>query len=68
MDHDVVPMVADLTDNDPVILTFMFAYDKRVSIPFYLVIPGDESKPAIVLPDNFTSGAPIIEGIGKASL
>lgn len=65
-DANVVLMLADWTNDDPVIAETLFAYGSA-SIPFYLMIPGDSDKPAIQLPENFTSGEPILRALEIAT-
>ena len=52
---EVVPMVADWTGRQQLILDFLRAYG-RESIPYYLVIPGRQGKsielPTLILPET----------------
>ncbi len=59
-------MVADQTDNDPVIVNFLFAYG-IASIPYNLIIPGEDGKPAIGIDGPIKSGAPFIRAVELAS-
>ena len=60
-----MPVLADWTnDQNEVIGKFVRAYE-REGIPLYLVIPADESKPVIVLPQVIT-GNTILEALEAA--
>ena len=64
--NNVVPVIADLTDNDPVITNFIFAYGYS-SIPVNIVIPGDNDKPAIAIDGPIASGKTFIEMVEMAT-
>ncbi len=58
-------MIADMTEENEVLTNFLFAY-KAASIPFYLIYPGNNEKPAIQLPENFGSADPVLDGLAAA--
>ena len=58
-------MLGDITEENQVITHFLHAY-KAASIPFYLIFPGDNDKPAIQLPENFVNADPILDGLEAA--
>jgi hypothetical protein len=61
-------MVADMSTDGKetdLIWKFLFAYG-RSSIPYNLVIPGDNSKKPIELPTTFASPAPVLKGLELA--
>ena len=49
-DNGVVPLKADWTKRDPVITEWLRRY-KRAGVPFYLVLPADETAAPIALPE-----------------
>lgn len=65
-DAGVVLMLADWTNENPVIAETLHAYGSA-SIPFYLMIPGNPDKPVIQLPENFTSAEPILRALELAT-
>jgi thiol:disulfide interchange protein len=62
----VVPVLADWSKSNAVISQMLHEYG-RASIPYYLVIPGEEDAPAIELPVVLTGPGKIIEAITKAA-
>jgi thiol:disulfide interchange protein DsbD len=52
-EHGVVPLKADWTRRDPEITAWLQRYG-RAGVPFYIVLPSDRSRDAIVLGEVVT--------------
>ena len=63
-EHGIVPLKADWTRRDPVITEWLQRFGKA-GVPFYLMLPADDSKPAIPLPEVITPGI-VIDGFKAA--
>lgn len=53
---DIVPMEADLTEDDPEIWKYLHENFNRSNIPVTLIYPADKERPPIILPELLTQG------------
>ena len=63
-EHGIVPLKADWTRRDPVITEWLQRFGKA-GVPFYLMLPADEGKAPIPLPEVITPGI-VIDGFKAA--
>ncbi len=62
---DIVPMEADLSENDPEIWAYLHEVFRRGNLPVNVIYPADKSRPPIILPEVLTQSI-VLDAIDAA--